>query len=164
MKKRCWSISCSRWKQSVVLTGRAAIAHMRFDFIENICDETVVKPQESKEHLRSVKIDKILTGKYTAIPCFIAIMGLVFFLTFGCDRCFFTESAGSWVLMRWRSLVDQWMTAANVNSVIQSLVMDGIFTRRGKCPEFPADHRYTVFLLVYAGRQRIYGKGGFCDG
>ena len=65
------------------LDRAAAIAHMRFDFIENVCDETVVRPRESKEHLRSEKIDRILTGKYTALPCFAGIMGLVFWLTFG---------------------------------------------------------------------------------
>ena len=71
------------------LDRAAAIAHMRFDFIERVCDETVVKPKESKEHLRSVKIDRILTGKYTAIPCFVGIMGLVFFLTFSVIGAFF---------------------------------------------------------------------------
>ena len=60
----------------------AAIADMRFDFIERLCEQTVVKPKESKERVRSEKIDKILTGKYTAIPCFIGIMVLVFYLTF----------------------------------------------------------------------------------
>ena len=64
------------------LDRAAAIADMRFTFIEKICSETVVKPHESKEHLRSVRMDRILTGKYTAIPCFIAIMAAVFFLTF----------------------------------------------------------------------------------
>ena len=64
---------------------------MRFDFIQKICDETVIKPKESKEHLRSVAIDKILTGKYTAIPCFIGIMGLVFFLTFGVIGAFLSD-------------------------------------------------------------------------
>ena len=57
------------------LDRAAAIAHMRFDFIEKICDETVIKPKESKEHIRSTKIDRILTGKYTAIPCFVANYG-----------------------------------------------------------------------------------------
>ena len=73
------------------LDRAAAIAHMRFDFIQKICDETVIKPKESKEHLRSVAIDKILTGKYTAIPCFIGIMGLVFFLTFGVIGAFLSD-------------------------------------------------------------------------
>ena len=65
------------------LDRAAAIADMRFTFIEKICNSAVVKPKESKEHLRSGRIDRILTGRYTAIPCFIAIMALVFFLTFG---------------------------------------------------------------------------------
>ena len=76
------------------LDRAAAIAHMRFDFIEKVCDETVVKPKESKEHLRSMKIDRVLTGKYTAIPCFIGIMGLVFYLTFGVIGAFLSKPAG----------------------------------------------------------------------
>ena len=117
------------------LDRAAAIAHMRFDFIESVCDETVVKPRESKEHLRSVKIDKILTGKYTAIPCFIGIMGLVFFLTFGV--------IGAWLqnllelgIDALGNLANQWMAAANVNEVLRSLVMDGIFTGVGSVLSF----------------------------
>ena len=68
------------------LDRSAAIAHMRFDFIEKVCAETVIKPHESKEHLRSQKMDKILTGKYTAIPCFAGIMALVFLADLWCDR------------------------------------------------------------------------------
>ena len=117
------------------LDRAAAIAHMRFDFIENICDETVVKPRESKEHLRSVKIDKILTGKYTAIPCFIAIMGLVFFLTFGVIGAFL-QNILEVSIDALGDLVDQWMGAANVNSVLRSLVMDGIFTGVGSVLSF----------------------------
>ena len=117
------------------LDRAAAIAHMRFDFIENICDETVVKPRESKEHLRSVKIDKILTGKYTAIPCFIGIMGLVFFLTFGVIGAFL-QNILEVSIDALGGLVDQWMGAANVNSVLRSLVMDGIFTGVGSVLSF----------------------------
>ena len=117
------------------LDRAAAIAHMRFDFIENVCDETVVKPRESKEHLRSVKIDKILTGKYTAIPCFIAIMGLVFFLTFGVIGAFL-QNILEVSIDALGGLVDQWMGAANVNSVLRSLVMDGIFTGVGSVLSF----------------------------
>ena len=117
------------------LDRAAAIAHMRFDFIENVCDETVVKPQESKEHLRSVKIDKILTGKYTAIPCFIGIMGLVFFLTFGVIGAFL-QNILEVSIDALGGLVDQWMGAANVNSVLRSLVMDGIFTGVGSVLSF----------------------------
>ena len=117
------------------LDRAAAIAHMRFDFIENVCDETVVKPRESKEHLRSVKIDKILTGKYTAIPCFIGIMGLVFFLTFGVIGAFL-QNILEISIDALGGLVDQWMGAANVNSVLRSLVMDGIFTGVGSVLSF----------------------------
>ena len=117
------------------LDRAAAIAHMRFDFIENVCDETVVKPRESKEHLRSVKIDKILTGKYTAIPCFIGIMGLVFFLTFGVIGAFL-QNILEVSIDALGGLVDQWMRAANVNSVLRSLVMDGIFTGVGSVLSF----------------------------
>ena len=117
------------------LDRAAAIAHMRFDFIENVCDETVVKPRESKEHLRSVKIDKILTGKYTAIPCFIGIMGLVFFLTFGVIGAFL-QNILEVSIDALGDLVDQWMGAANVNSVLRSLVMDGIFTGVGSVLSF----------------------------
>lgn len=73
------------------LDRSAAIAHMRFDFIERVCEETVVKPRESKEHVRSTKIDSVLTGKYTAIPCFVGIMALVFWLTFGVIGAFLSD-------------------------------------------------------------------------
>ena len=108
------------------LDRAAAIAHMRFDFIENVCDETVVKPRESKEHLRSVKIDKILTGKYTAIPCFIGIMGLVFWLTFNVVGAFLQGILETGI-EGLTAMADTAMTAAGVNSVVQSLVIDGIF-------------------------------------
>ena len=77
----------------------AAIADMRFDFIERLCEQTVVKPKESKERIRSEKIDRILTGKYTAIPCFIGIMVLVFYLTFQCDRCMACRDCWRWELI-----------------------------------------------------------------
>ena len=117
------------------LDRAAAIAHMRFDFIEKICDETVIKPKESKEHIRSTKIDRILTGKYTAIPCFVGIMALVFYLTFGVIGAFLSgildmgiEALGG--------AIDQLMAAAHVNSVLHSLVMDGIFNGVGSVLSF----------------------------
>lgn len=117
------------------LDRAAAIAHMRFDFIEKICDETVIKPKESKEHIRSTKIDRILTGKYTAIPCFVGIMALVFYLTFGVIGAFLSgildmgiEALGG--------AIDQLMVAAHVNSVLHSLVMDGIFNGVGSVLSF----------------------------
>ena len=117
------------------LDRAAAIAHMRFDFIERVCDETVVKPKESKEHLRSVKFDKILTGKYTAIPCFVGIMGLVFYLTFGVIGAFLQNILDMGITAL-GNIVDQWMTASNVSSVLHSLVIDGIFNGVGSVLSF----------------------------
>ena len=117
------------------LDHSAAIADMRFDFIERLCEQTVVKPKESKERIRSEKIDRILTGKYTAIPCFIVIMILVFYLTF--------NVIGAWLqgllelgIGRLTELADAAMTAAHVNSAVQSLVIDGIFTGVGSVLSF----------------------------
>ena len=117
------------------LDRAAAIAHMRFDFIENVCDETVVKPKESKEHLRSQKIDKVLTGKYTAIPCFIGIMGLVFFLTFSVIGAFLQNLLDMGITAL-GNMVDHAMTAAGVNHVIHSLVIDGVFNGVGSVLSF----------------------------
>ena len=108
---------------------------MRFDFIEKVCDETVIRPKESKEHIRSQKIDRILTGKYTALPCFAGIMALVFFLTFSVIGSGLSDllDAGITALGSW---VDAHMTAWNVNDVIHSLVMDGIFNGVGSVLSF----------------------------
>lgn len=117
------------------LDRSAAIAHMRFDFIEKVCDESVVKPRESREHIRSTRIDRILTGKYTAIPCFVGIMALVFYLTFGVIGAFLSGilEGGIGALSGY---VDQLMTAADVNHVLHSLVMDGIFNGVGSVLSF----------------------------
>ena len=117
------------------LDRSAAIAHMRFDFIEKVCDDSVVKPKESKEHIRSTKIDRILTGKYTAIPCFIGIMALVFYLTFGVIGAFLANILDMGITAL-GGYVDQLMTATHVNSVLQSLVMDGIFNGVGSVLSF----------------------------
>ena len=117
------------------LDRAAAIAHMRFDFIEKVCAETVIKPHESKEHLRSQKMDKILTGKYTAIPCFAGIMALVFWLTFGVigkGLSDLLDMGITWLT----AVVDQAMTAWNVNNVLHSLVIDGIFNGVGSVLSF----------------------------
>ena len=113
----------------------AAIADMRFSFIQQVCGKTVVKPKESKEHARSVKIDKILTGKYTAIPAFIGIMALVFWLTFGV--------IGSWLsdmldlgIGALTDLTDAGLTAYGINPVVHSLVIDGIFKGVGSVLAF----------------------------
>ena len=113
----------------------AAIADMRFDFIEYVCERTVKKPKESKERVRSEKLDRILTGKWTAIPCFIAIMGAVFFLTFNVIGAFLQGllETGIDVLT---GVVDQWMTAAHVNQALHGLVIDGIFGGVGSVLSF----------------------------
>jgi ferrous iron transport protein B len=113
----------------------AAIADMRFSFIQEVCDISVIKPRESKEHIRSAKIDQILTGKYTAIPAFIGIMGLVFWLTFNVIGAWLQDllDAGiTWV----SDLADAGLTAANVNPVLHSLVIDGIFNGVGSVLSF----------------------------
>ena len=113
----------------------AAIADMRFDFIEYVCERTVKKPKESKERLRSEKIDRILTGKWTAIPCFVAIMGAVFFLTFNVIGAFLQGLLESGIEAL-TSAVDQWMTAAHVNHALHGLVIDGIFGGVGSVLSF----------------------------
>ncbi len=117
------------------LDRAAAIAHMRFDFIEKVCDETVVRPHDSKEHLRSQSIDRILTGKYTAIPCFVAIMGLVFYLTFGVIGAFLSGLLEQGISAL-ATLVDQLLEAGNASFAIRSLVMDGIFGGVGSVLSF----------------------------
>ncbi len=108
----------------------AAVAQMRFDYIESVCSETVIKPRESKERLRSRKIDRFLTGKYTGIPAFIGIIGLVFWLTFNVIGAFLQGVLESGI-EELTGMADQAMTAANVNHVVHSLVIDGIFNGVG---------------------------------
>ncbi|MDT3844801.1 MAG: ferrous iron transport protein B [Bacillota bacterium] len=117
------------------LDRSAAIADMRFAFIEKLISETVIKPRESKEHERSRKIDEVLTGKYTAIPAFIAIMGLVFWLTFNVIGAFFQEKMEEGVGAL-AEFCDGAMTAANVNEVLHSLVIDGVFEGVGSVISF----------------------------
>ena len=113
----------------------AAVADMRFDFIERICKQTVVKPKESRERIRSEKIDRILTGKWTAIPCFIGIMGLVFYLTFNVIGGSLQELLENGINAL-TVLTDSWLTSAGVNPVIHSLVIDGIFSGVGSVLSF----------------------------
>jgi ferrous iron transport protein B len=113
----------------------AAIADMRFDFIQRICRQTVVKPAESKERIRSRRIDAVLTGKYTAIPTFILIMGAVFFLTFnviGAVLQNLLEKGIDYLTAQ----MDQLLTAWSVNTVLHSLVIDGIFKGVGSVLSF----------------------------
>ena len=117
------------------LDRAAAISDMRFHFIKSICQQTVIKPSESKEHARSIKIDKILTGKYTAIPSFIAIMGLVFWLTFSVIGKGLSNLLDLGI-SHLTTLVDGLLTKANINDVIHSLIIDGIFNGVGSVLNF----------------------------
>ena len=117
------------------LDRSAAMADMRFAYIQRVCEQCVVKPKESREHIRSQQLDRVLTGKYTAIPTFILIMGLVFYLTF--------NVIGAWLqglLESGIDLLEGWtvkaMTAGHVNGVIQSLVIDGLFEGVGSVLSF----------------------------
>ena len=117
------------------LDRSAAIADMRFSFIEKICEQTVVKPKESRERVRSQKLDCILTGRYTAIPCFIGIMIAVFYLTF--------EVIGAWLQNLLELGIDQIMQLtsrlliqADVNQALRGLIIDGIFTGVGSVLSF----------------------------
>lgn len=113
----------------------AAIADMRFDFIQRICRQTVVKPAESKERIRSRRIDAVLTGKYTAIPTFILIMGAVFFLTFNVIGAVLQNLLGKGIDYL-TAQMDQLLTAWSVNTVLHSLVIDGIFKGVGSVLSF----------------------------
>ena len=107
------------------LDRKAAVSNMRFSFIEKVCEQTVTKPSESKEHKRSVAIDKILTGKYTAIPCFIGIMGLIFVMTFNLVGAWLSDLMGMGVDAV-TGLISKALAAVDVNTVVQSLVVDGV--------------------------------------
>ena len=117
------------------LDHSAAMADMRFGFIEKVCAQTVVKPGVSREHRRSQRLDKVLTGKYTAIPCFIGIMALMFWLTFNVIGAWFQgllEMGIEWLT----AVVDGWLAAAGVNEAIHSLLIDGIFAGVGSVLSF----------------------------
>ena len=145
------------------LDRSAAIADMRFDFIENVCEQTVIKPRESKEHIRSRKMDRILTGKYTAIPCFIAIMAAMFYLTF--------NVIGAWLqglleggIEALTGMVDSALAAANVNSAIHSLVIDGIFAGVGSVLSFlPVIVTLFFFLSILEDSGYIARVAFFMD-
>ena len=125
----------SQMEEERGLDRAAAIADMRFSFLQKLCDQTVVRPRESKEHERSRRIDAFLTGKYTAIPAFVGIMALVFFLTFNVIGAWFQallEGGISWLTV----CVDEALTAWGVNAVLHSLVIDGIFNGVGSVLSF----------------------------
>ena len=117
------------------LDASAAIADMRFDYIERVCDECLIRPKESREHARSRKMDRVLTGKYTAIPLFIAIMGLVFFLTFFLIGPRLQDLLATGIDSL-KGLTERAMESVHVNEVIQSLVLNGIFEGVGSVVSF----------------------------
>ena len=117
------------------LDRAAAIADMRFHFIHQLVDQTVVKPRQSKEQLRSARIDRFLTGRYTAIPAFVGIMALVFYLTFGVIGLAL-QNLLEMGIDALTAAVDSTLTAWNVNAAVHSLVIDGIFTGVGSVLSF----------------------------
>ena len=117
------------------LDRAAAMAEMRFSFIEKVCHATVVKPKESKEHLRSRKVDEILTGKYSAIPMFVLIMGVVFLLTFNVIGKVLADLLDTGI-GNLSDVVERVMVSSGVNEVVQSLIIDGIFTGVGTVVSF----------------------------
>ena len=117
------------------LDRSAAIADMRFEFIEKLCEKTVVKPRQSKEKLRSERIDKVLTGRYTAIPSFFAIMMLTFYLTFNVIGAFL-QGILEKLIGGFGAWLDSVMSAADVNPVIHSLISDGVIVGVGSVVSF----------------------------
>ena len=117
------------------LDRNAAMAEMRFNYIYRVCDNCVIKPAESREHKRSTRIDEILTGKYTAIPMFILIMAVVFYLTFGLIGPFLQDGMAAGI-DRLKAIVENRMVNGNVSEVLQSLILDGIFEGVGSVLSF----------------------------
>lgn len=117
------------------LDRNAAIAAMRYEFIEKLCEQTESRPPELRERVRSERIDRVLTGKYTAIPCFVAIMMLVFYLTFNVIGAFL-QNALALGIDALGGALDSALTAAEVNSTLHSLIIDGIFAGVGSVLSF----------------------------
>ena len=117
------------------LDRNAAIASMRYDYIEKLCDKTVVKCRESREHLRSVRIDRVLTNKYAAIPIFVGIMLLIFWLTFDVVGAFLQDVLAT-AIDGFSAWVDRGLTAYGLNPVVHSLIIDGIFAGVGSVVSF----------------------------
>lgn len=112
------------------LDRNAALADMRYNFIEHVCEDCVVKAKESKEHIRSIKIDQVLTNKYLALPLFVAIMGLVFFLTFNVIGAWLSDLLAC-AINGFTVLVDRGLTNYGINPVVHSLIIDGVFAGVG---------------------------------
>ena len=137
--------SVLQMEQERGLDRNAALADMRYSFIEKLVKDAVVKPKESRQHKRSVQADKILTGKYTAIPIFIGVMFLIFFLTFHVIGAFLSDLLALGI-DRLTQIVDAALTAYGLNPVVQSLIIDGIFAGVGNMLVFLP---YIVLLFFF---------------
>lgn len=134
-KKKAFEQLISVMETETGLDREAALANMRFSFIESLCEKTVVRPHESREHKRSMSIDRVLTGKYTAIPCFIGIMAFVFVMTFNFIGAWLSDLMSMGVDAV-TSLIAKGLAMAEVNPVVQSLVVDGICSGVGSVLSF----------------------------
>ena len=130
------------------LDRAAAIADMRFSFIDKVCRQTVVKPRVSREHIRSLQIDEVLTGKYTAIPSFIAIMALVFWLTFNVIGVWLSDAL-DWLIGCATDYTDALLTTLQVNASIHSLIIDAIFNGVGSVLSFLPTIVVLFFFLSF---------------
>ena len=145
------------------LDRNAAVADMRFAFIERVCRQCVVKPRESREHLRSRRMDKVLTGKYTALPVFIGIMALVFYLTFAVIGAFLQDLLASGI-GQLTALADAALTAGRVNPAIHGLIIDGIFEGVGSVLSFlPVIVTMFFFLSILEDSGYIARVAFFMD-
>lgn len=127
--------SVSEMEKELDMDRNAALADMRYTFIEDVCRETVVKCRESKEHIRSVKIDNILTGKYLAIPLFLCIMLLIFWITFGSVGAWLSDIFSGFIDFV-TSGIDKALTLYGLNPIVHSLIIDGIFAGVGSVLSF----------------------------
>ncbi len=127
--------SIIQMEEERAMDRNAALADMRYDFIEKVCGATVIKPQESKEHIRSVRIDNVLTNRFWAIPIFIGVMFLVFYLTFNVFGAYLSDllAAGIDAIT---AVADKALTAYGINPVVHSLVIDGVFAGVGSVLSF----------------------------
>ena len=138
--------SVLQMEQERGLDRNAALADMRYSFIEKLVKDAVIKPKESRQHKRSVQADKILTGKYTAIPIFIGVMFLIFFLTFHVIGAFLSDLLALGI-DRLTQIVDAALTAYGLNPVVQSLIIDGIFEGVGSVLSFLPVIVTLIFFL-----------------
>ncbi len=129
-EKRILNDIVKQIEEETGLDASASIAKMRFEFILSVCDATVIKPKESRERVRSKEIDKFLTGKYTGIPIFIGIMGIIFWLTFNVIGSFL-QGLLEMGIASLTEIVDQFLTNSNVNDALHSLIIEGIFNGVG---------------------------------